>query len=204
LSKLRFSCMITTICWIGEPAIGETVLTGTGGDGDTTIEAPHPTSPASSQELAAAKIAIDTPMHRRGPTRDLRPLTGLALVLDTFPNCLMIQAQRYARFPCTHVILLTRLHFRDISSERRRAFGVHIPVTLVAAEAPSIPADPQQLAVGRRRQPRFAFSERTRTLKAPVPFWAGPCRDRTAQDRTTACPSCTRLAIPHDAPYYPQ
>ena len=131
---------------------------------------------------------------------DLGPLASLALVLDTFPNCPIIQAQRYARFSCTQVILLTRLHFRDISSEPRRAFGFHILVTLVAAEAPSIPSSPQQLAAGQRCQPRLAFSERTRTLKAPVPFWAG----RAAMGRPKTVPQPAHLVQDLQFPTMPR
>ena len=51
---------------------------------------------------------------------------------------------------------------------------------------------------------RRVFGFRILVTLGAAAFPGGPCRDGTAEDATTACPSCTRLAIPLDAPYYPQ
>ncbi len=84
---------------MGEPGIGETVLSGTGGEGDTAIrDPPQPMSPAKIHAPAAATIAGDTPMHNRRLTRDLGALPGLECPLLISPDCRTNQPRYYAWF----------------------------------------------------------------------------------------------------------
>jgi len=54
---------------MGEPGIGLTVLTGTGGDaGNERIDPPQPITPAQTHRDAVAMMASDTPMHSRLPS----------------------------------------------------------------------------------------------------------------------------------------
>lgn len=67
--------------------MGDTVLSGTGGDGEIAIiEPPQPTSPAKTQAPAAATIATDTPMHSLRPARGVSVLSRLERPLVICPK----------------------------------------------------------------------------------------------------------------------
>ena len=201
--------MMMTMCWMGEPGMGDTVLTGTAGDGPTAIiEPPQPMSPAKIHAPAAATIASDTPMHSRRPTRGVSALSGLECALAISPERPHESGAR---------IRPVSLHPSDSSHSitfllhsfgaRRQLLSSCILVTSGGSTRKTVRSNPQRLTVrseflsGRGETPARPVGLRRR-----LSAWAvsgGLCRNGTAQNRSTACPSRTRLAIPPDAPYYP-
>ena len=62
---------------------------------------------------------------------------------------------------------------------------------------------PASAPAGWLRRPVARRSPAREAPSTPVPIRATGAANGTAQNRSTACPSRTRLAIPPDAPYYP-
>ena len=73
---------------MGEPGIGETVLTGTGGEGISASEAPQPATPAAKHKAPIARSALLLPNDcvRLGTRTPLAVACTLNLPLISTPN----------------------------------------------------------------------------------------------------------------------
>src|ERR1039458_1181863 len=150
--------------------MGDTVLSGTGGEGDTAIiDPPQPMSPAKIHAPAAATIASDTPMHSRLPTRGLCAFIVLKspwLIPPGVATRIRAMLRLDFMYLCdfSHSITIP-LHFFGVFS---KVFGFRILVTFGAGRTHSVSPSYQWFAAA-----RISFNgQRDRRIKRPG---LGPC-----------------------------